>query len=603
MVRRGLQESIYDLLDENTGYLSAWVRASSKDEDKDRINEGYETVARDQAQVLAKVLREGTSLGREGILNSLWDFHIRHYALPELKADTVSIGLPAVLTKYVTGVPDLHRDGYEYSPYRETVNFKYDVSNSFFQTRIGNDSDLLHFFKSSGPELEDALLACLKGADAPMKIEVLKAGSTLSAAGDARFTLAALDLSQDSNPDVRQTVRYVYEGGQRGVLNLDTPAALDSRLVSKVVSILNQGNADSQAVVLPLLAALPENSAWQQQASVQNALRSMLQQDPQPKNYAQILDAASSFTSLIREPNLQKQVLSGLQSFDPDVQRAALRVCFEHFLHDPQSALAVKTAFADLNTSALRILMEEAGNPQFLKRRLGVAGGAVSQDQDYLDRHAATLKLKEPLEYPIVVDTVLANLLNTDANVSAAALDTLRKVKGVESRPEFQTAMRKLQTSTNPRLKFISTSVLQGKNLSDALRDVQPGSVLDFRYFVTKIEPILAKPGPDGKACVFCHASHVIFKLEPPNAEGVFSDQDSKENYRYAMRVVDINAPDRSLLLIKPTRPTDSAGNVGDYLATHNGGQRWHGNESSDQYRTILEWIRGSRLETAHLQK
>ena len=184
--------------------------------------------------------------------------------------------------------------------------------------------------------------------------------------------------------------------------------------------------------------------------------------------------------------------------------------------------------------------------------------------------------------------------------MSAAALDTLRKVKGVEKRPDFRAAMNKLQNSTNPRLKLIATSVLKGKNLSEALRDVQPGSVLDFRYFVTKIEPILAKPGRDGKACVFCHASHVIFKLEPPNAEGVFSDQDSEENYKYAMRVVDINDPDKSLILIKPTRPTDSAGNVGDYLATHNGGQRWHGNESSEQYRTILEWIRGGRLEAAN---
>ena len=603
MVRRGLQESVYDLLDENTGYLSAWVRASSKDEDKDRINAGYEAVARDQAQVLAKVLREGTPLGREGILNALWDFHIRHYALPALKADTVSIGLPAVLTKYITGVPDLHRPDYEYSPYRETVDFKYDVHNGFFQTRIGNDSDLIHFFKSSGPELEDALLACLEGADDSMKIDVLKAGSTLSEAGDARFTLAALDLSEDPNQDVRQTVRYVYEGGQRGILNLDTPAAPDPKLVEKVVEILKQGNPDSQAVVLPLLAALPESSPWEQETSVQDELRTMLEQKPRPKNYAQILDAASSFTGLMHEPKLQEQVLAGLHSFNPDVQRAALRVCFEHFLNDPQSAQAVKAAFADLNTSALGILMQEASNPEFLKRRLGVAGGAVSQDQDYLNRHAAALKIKEPLEYPIVVETVMASLLNPDANVSAAALDTLRKVKGVEKRPDFRAAMSKLQNTSNPRLKLISTSVLEGKDLSEALRDVQPGSVLDFRYFVTKVEPILAKPGPDGKACVFCHASHVIFKLEPPNADGVFSDQDSKENYKYAMRVVNINEPDKSLLVIKPTRPTDSAGNVGDYLATHNGGQRWHGNESSDQYRTILEWIRGGRVETANLQK
>ena len=326
MVRRGLQESIYDLLDENTGYLSAWVRASAKDEDKDRINAGYEAVVRDQAQVLAKVLREGTPLGREGILNALWDFHIRHYALPELKADTVSIGLPAVLTKYITGVPDLHRPGYEYSPYRETVDFKYDVHNGFFQTRIGNDSDLIHFFKSSGPELEDALLACLKGADDSMKIEVLKAGSTLSEAGDARFTLAALDLSEDSNAEVRQTVRYVYEGGQRGILNLDTPAAPDPHLVSKVVEILQTGKPGQPgrgaAPARCVAGKLRVGKADECPGRTADDARAK----PRPANYAQMLDAASSFTSLMHEPKLQEQVLAGLHSFNAEVQRAAVRV-------------------------------------------------------------------------------------------------------------------------------------------------------------------------------------------------------------------------------------------------------------------------------------
>lgn len=603
MVRRGIKESIYDLLDENTGYLSAWVRASAKDEDRDKINTGYEVVVRDQAQVLAKVLRTATPLGREGILNSLWDFHIRHYALPELKSNTVSIGLPAVLTKYVPGVPDLHRPGYEYTPYRETVDFKYDVNNGFFQTRIGNDSDLIHFFKSSGPELENALLDCLTGASDSLKIEVLKAGSTLSEAGDARFTLAALKLSEDDNPAVRQTVRYVYENGQRGILNLNTPTAPDPKLVSKVVDILNHGNPDSQAVVLPLLATLPENSAWGNQPEILGALRTMLEARPRPANYAQVLDAASAFPSLMHEPNLQDQVLAGLRSYTPEVQRAAMQVCLEHFLSDPQTEPAVRTAFANLNTSALRILFEEAGNPAFLKRRLGLAGGAVSQDQDYLNRNANIKKIRQPLDYPIVVDTVLASLLNPDVNVVAAAIDTLRSVKKVEQRAEFRTAMGQLQSSQNPRIKLIATSVVQGKTLGDALHDVQPSAVLDFRYFVTKIEPILATPGQDGKACVFCHASHVIFKLQPPNADGIFSDQASLENYRYAMRVVDITNPDKSLIVIKPTRPTDSAGNVGDYLATHNGGQRWHGNESSDQYRTMIDWIRGGTLEAANKPK
>ncbi len=383
MVRRGLQESIYDLLDENTGYLEAWVRASSKDEDKNRIGDGYEAVVRDQAQVLAKVLREGTPLGREGILNALWDFHIRHYALPPLKADTVSIGLPAVLTKYVSGVPDLHVPGYEYPPYREAVNFKYDVHNGFFQTRIGNDSDLIHFFKSSGPELENALLACLQGADDSMKIEVLKAGSTLSGAGDERFTLAALQLSEDPSAEVRQTVRYVYEDGQRGILNLDAPSAPDPNLVKKVVEILNHGNPDSQAVVLPLLAGLPDDSPWEQQTEVLEALRSLLQRQPRPANYAQVLNAASSFKSLMQEPALREQVLAGLDDPSPDVERAALRVSLEHFLTNPETAPLVKTAFANLHSSARGILIEEVGNPTVHAQASGrcgrrhIAGSAV----------------------------------------------------------------------------------------------------------------------------------------------------------------------------------------------------------------------------------
>jgi hypothetical protein len=369
------------------------------------------------------------------------------------------------------------------------------------------------------------------------------------------------------------------------------------------VEILKHGNPDSQAVVLPLLAALPKDSVWEQQAEVQGALRSMLEQEPQPANFGQVLDAASSFGNLMHEPVLQQQVLDGLDSPMPEVQRAAVRVSLEHFLSDPKTAPAAQSAFAKMNGPGLRILMEESSNPQFLKKRFGISGGAVSQDQDYLVGHAATQKAREPLEYPIVVDTIMASLLNADANVSAAALDTLRKVKGVEKRPDFLAAMNRLQTSTNPRLKIIATSVLKGKNLSDALNDVQPGSVLDFRTFVARIEPILARPGPDGKACVNCHASHVIFRLQPPNAEGIFSDQDSEDNYKSAMRVVDITEPDKSLMLIKPTRPTDSAGDVGDYLATHNGGQRWHGNQSSDQYRTILDWIRGGRTQPVSVPK
>ena len=95
-------------------------------------------------------------------------------------------------------------------------------------------------------------------------------------------------------------------------------------------------------------------------------------------------------------------------SFDPGVQRAAMRVCFEHFLNDPQSAPAGEDGVRRSEYLRAEDSHGRGGNPQFLKRRLGVAGGAVSQDQDYLDRTAAAFEAQRALEYPIVVDTVLA---------------------------------------------------------------------------------------------------------------------------------------------------------------------------------------------------
>ncbi len=598
-VRRAIHESIYDVLDENTGYLEAWVRASATDEDQNRIRDGYEAVVRDQAQVLANLLRSATPLGRQGILESLWDFHIRHYSLPELKKGQVAVSLPAVFTKYVTGVPDLHVPGYVYPPYRDVVDFHYDVHNGFYQTRIGNDSDLIHFFKSSGPELEEALINCLQGADSDTKIEVLKAGSTLSGAGDAQFAKAALQLSLDPDKEVRETVSYVYENGQRGVLNIDTPGRPDPGLIQTITKILESGDETAQNTVLPLLAALPPDSPLTQQSALTSSLRTLLETEPRVKNYAHVLSAVAAFPQLMKEPKLRNQVLAALNDPDRETQRAAIQIALQR-VNDPQETMFTGDVFRKLGSSQRSVLIEEVADPKFLIARLGVSGGALSQDQRYFLGKKATNSPPDLLAEPVVFDAVLASLRDPDANVRAAALDLLRRSKGIEEKPEFRAALEQMRNDPNPRLKIIANNVLAGKKLGEALADVQPGSVLDFNYFVEKIEPILATTGADGKACVMCHATHVIFKLHPPNAEGQFSPQDSEDNYKYAMRVVDINDPTHSLILIKPTRPTDSAGDVSDYLATHNGGQRWPGNESSWQYKTILQWIRGTRLQASN---
>ncbi|HEX5481115.1 MAG TPA: hypothetical protein VFZ08_00650, partial [Terriglobia bacterium] len=395
----------------------------------------------------------------------------------------------------------------------------------------------------------------------------------------------------------------VYHNDQRGILNINSPNIPDPQLVQTVLEILKHGNPDAQSVLLPLLASLPDSSPWTKQEEVAEAVRSLLEENPRPKNYAQVLNAASSFGSLMSDAQFRARVLDGLHDPDADVEKASVDIILERFLNSPENAESVDAAFAHLGSKQRNILITEVTNPKFMRVHQGTAGLGVSQDaQGLLGGAYGDKKYQAPnfLEQPVVLKTVIASLYDKDANVRAAALDLLRKSKGVEKRQDFHAAVLHLQHDPNPRLQLIAANVLGGKTLSDSLHDVKPGSVLSFDYFVQKVEPILAQVGPDGKACVVCHASHAIFHLIPPTSNGIFSDHASRENYMYAMRVVDISDPRHSLILVKPTHPAESGGNITDYYASHNGGQRWKGNESSWEYKTILEWIQGAKVQTAN---
>jgi hypothetical protein len=99
---------------------------------------------------------------------------------------------------------------------------------------------------------------------------------------------------------------------------------------------------------------------------------------------------------------------------------------------------------------------------------------------------------------------------------------------------------------------------------------------LDETYFRGYVQPILEKRGPDGYACVHCHASHAIF-------DGSWST---------AMKVVNTAQPEESLILRKPTSSAESEGIVDSKILSHGGGVRWTRN--SAEYMTILEWIKGA---------
>lgn len=99
----------------------------------------------------------------------------------------------------------------------------------------------------------------------------------------------------------------------------------------------------------------------------------------------------------------------------------------------------------------------------------------------------------------------------------------------------------------------------------------------DDDYFRGYVEPILTTRGKDGQACVHCHASHTIFN-------GTLTT---------AKNVINLDDPEASLILVKPTSTAETEGVVNSGSVAHGGGVRF--DRGSPEYNTILNWIRGTK--------
>ncbi len=95
----------------------------------------------------------------------------------------------------------------------------------------------------------------------------------------------------------------------------------------------------------------------------------------------------------------------------------------------------------------------------------------------------------------------------------------------------------------------------------------------DEAFYRGYVEPIFLKRGKDGYACVQCHASHTTFNA----------------NYSTVFGVVNLENPEESLLLKKPTWTAEAEGTIG--AQSHGGGVRFE--RDSPEYTTILNWLRG----------
>jgi hypothetical protein len=94
------------------------------------------------------------------------------------------------------------------------------------------------------------------------------------------------------------------------------------------------------------------------------------------------------------------------------------------------------------------------------------------------------------------------------------------------------------------------------------------------------------------------HTTHAIFKLVEPDKQGRFSNELLRENYRSALKIVDLLNPENSLFIRKPLGDASQEGLIGAKTTPHGGGRRWAGlNDAAVQ--TVLEWINGAKWRAA----
>jgi len=220
---------------------------------------------------------------------------------------------------------------------------------------------------------------------------------------------------------------------------------------------------------------------------------------------------------------------------------------------------ALEAPTPDVVAAAVEIVMgspELLADPQLWKRfNAALSGSEAARRKAILDRATKKGAFSDVRILAVIVE----GLTDEDAALRSAAQAI------VKSQPALQ---------LNPAV-------------ADALaRSGETGSTVvlpSFDAFKTRVQPILETKGPDKKHCASCHDEHSVLKLpemDTPAEEAALV----QARYRAALRVVNLETPEQSFILRKPTSPKAGA------AFTHGGDVRF--DVGSPPYQAILEWIK-----------
>jgi len=163
----------------------------------------------------------------------------------------------------------------------------------------------------------------------------------------------------------------------------------------------------------------------------------------------------------------------------------------------------------------------------------------------------------------------------------AASKELISAVLAKPDSPEFEKAFKPRRPLPYGRGSVASSGSVASASGSGASASGRSYKRPDETFFRAYVEPILTKRGPDGYACIHCHATHTLFNA----------------TYATALNVIDLKDPESSLILRKPTSSSESEGVLGSKTLPHGGGMRWE--KDSPEYQTILRWIQGATVTGA----
>jgi hypothetical protein len=479
--------------------------------------------------------------------------HAAMTMLAEKVANALTNGNDLQREAILRGLTDFHL---RKSPDRFGYGVVIDAPNNLY-SRIGNDIETVKFYDEAAPVLEAALLKMLDNP-AHRRTAIIASYTLRDNKAVSQLPLRFLrEIAAESNGGVRETTWEYFR-----FLPINVTPQNQATYASLVTEMMT-GYREARLAAFNTLQRA--GAALQDDPKLVDALKVYMQSDAAPSWKMQLLSALNGMTHLHNERETKLFVRSALLGDDEGALRAAVSLTLSSptLENDP------------LVRNTLQSLMRNADT---VKRAILL---------DVVNRDASTLNSLQALSL------VAESLQDKDATVRQRALSVAQKSKAMQQNPAIRLAVSHLLKDPNDRIAAAANALYNGTDNTLSQRDV--AKYLDYEFFKTRVQPLLATAtGSDGKSCAHCHSTHTILRLNRPDERGNLTEEQIRDNYFSALKVVNLLEPEKSLLLQKPLSDATTEGILHSGKIPHGGGKRWDGPDSA-AYKTVLDWIQGAK--------